>query len=668
MTGWKKQMRKNYGSKGPKAQRMRLCENLIPTDINGGTERDPFLIESDEEDIFFVGFNKRRKVVKQRSRVKQDDYPPSAHRRNQPLRPSQQRLTSYTFKDCVICEHDFIELSDNLNFLRIAAIVQDTSTGQVHLRGHTFRRASGVLGFPAANNNEVCWVMEIDQDDPREAQVQSIETVSIGDILRKRILRFANHKHHNENQTRLRTNDPEFSSTEILICRSKVVTTYSNAGARQKDIKAERAIIFLTFGECSQTDKYRVPDPQLRQRWRGETSKHGAQKTWLEGEQEFLRHEILSSQGKPCNGFLRTRDRTYDDDEAMKRGAVAGILVQDPEELQIYHKVLGMGGRYPEYSKIDIETRQILQNSSLESPFFDSEIIEISEDEDENELQLIEVLSLDTANADQMRTSQTNFTSPNTSGLTVEAQADICHEQLEGGVESGTRPPEIRLLPTEDTEIGRNVNDEGDDEVVFVASSLQHSNPWPNGAKGEPKPIAPEKYTPKMPEQRYTIGDCFCGGGGMSRGAVLAGYRVSWGFDKDFDACKTFALNFFEADTFYASVDELCRSDNKANLKVDVCHISPPCQPFSPVHTTCGQNDEQNRATLLSVGAILDKTRPRIVVLEETDGLEKNWKDWFGACLQMFVERGFSLRYKTLFCADYGVTQRRPRLFIIASW
>ncbi|KAL9131968.1 MAG: hypothetical protein Q9217_000248 [Psora testacea] len=33
--------------------------------------------------------------------------------------------------------------------------------------------------------------------------------------------------------------------------------------------------------------------------------------------------------------------------------------------------------------------------------------------------------------------------------------------------------------------------------------------------------------------QRYTFGDCFCGGGGMSRGAIMAGLRVEWGFDFD---------------------------------------------------------------------------------------------------------------------------------------
>ncbi|KAL8760926.1 MAG: hypothetical protein Q9184_002923, partial [Pyrenodesmia sp. 2 TL-2023] len=164
---------------------------------------------------------------------------------------------------------------------------------------------------------------------------------------------------------------------------------------------------------------------------------------------------------------------------------------------------------------------------------------------------------------------------------------------------------------------------------------------------------------PPLPA-RYTFGDAFCGAGGASRGAKAAGFRVDWAFDFDPAAIESYGKNFFAtrceitpADVFISSTD--------GNYVVEVLHISPPCQPFSPIHVHTGKDDEMNSSSLFAVGELLKKTKPRIVTLENTFGLaQERWKEWLNTMVQVFTNLGFSVRWRVLNLADYGLPQARP--------
>lgn len=166
-------------------------------------------------------------------------------------------------------------------------------------------------------------------------------------------------------------------------------------------------------------------------------------------------------------------------------------------------------------------------------------------------------------------------------------------------------------------------------------------------------------------KQRYTFGDCFCGAGGMSRGAVNAGLRIKWGFDFNLAACQTYAMNFFRTPIYHVWANQF--SEAKGDYKVDICHLSPPCQFFSDAHTVQGKDDDMNTASLFAIFNLLDKAKPRIVTLEQTSGLIRRHPIFFNAVILMFTARGFSVRWKVMNCADFGLPQRRMRLFIIAS-
>lgn len=169
--------------------------------------------------------------------------------------------------------------------------------------------------------------------------------------------------------------------------------------------------------------------------------------------------------------------------------------------------------------------------------------------------------------------------------------------------------------------------------------------------------------------KRYTFGDGFCGAGGVSRGAKAAGLRVVWGFDFDKAAIDSYSLNFYEtlgwccpAHVFITIIPD--------DVKVDVLHLSFPCQPFSPAHTRPGQNDEANEASFFSLEPILKRVKPRVVMVEETFGLLRSEyrMQWFRAMIQVFTKMGYSVRWKIFKLLELGLPGRRERLFVFASW
>ena len=195
-------------------------------------------------------------------------------------------------------------------------------------------------------------------------------------------------------------------------------------------------------------------------------------------------------------------------------------------------------------------------------------------------------------------------------------------------------------------------------------SPQSHVSGRKRGVSGEPKqaPLSP----PKVMHRRYTFGDCFCGAGGMSRSAVNAGLRVDWGFDFNLAACQSYEMNFFGTPVYNLAAHEF--SNGVGDRKVDICHLSPPCQFFSNAHTIQGKDDEMNTASLFAIFSLLEKAKPRVATLEQTSGLIRRHPLFFNAVINMFNSKGFSVRWRVMNCADFGLPQSRSRLFIIASW
>ncbi|KAK6537805.1 hypothetical protein TWF694_010710 [Orbilia ellipsospora] len=168
--------------------------------------------------------------------------------------------------------------------------------------------------------------------------------------------------------------------------------------------------------------------------------------------------------------------------------------------------------------------------------------------------------------------------------------------------------------------------------------------------------------------RKYTFGDAFCGAGGATCGAVMAGFKVRWGVDHDEAAISAWRSNFGRSLGYQEDVHEFVSRNSKLTTRVDLLHLSPPCQFFSWARTIPGKNDEKNEASFFVVPNTLNSCRPRAVTVEETDGLIGLSRSvgHFKCMLGDFTSMGYSVKYAVLNAAQYGVPSKRKRLVLIA--
>ncbi|KAK7949352.1 RIP defective [Apiospora aurea] len=170
--------------------------------------------------------------------------------------------------------------------------------------------------------------------------------------------------------------------------------------------------------------------------------------------------------------------------------------------------------------------------------------------------------------------------------------------------------------------------------------------------------------------QRYTFGDMFSGAGGASYGARCAGFHIRIACDHWKDALETYRHNFPETELHGKDVFALLAEapDGGPELRVDVLHLSPPCQFWSPAHTVAGKHDEQNIAALLSCHRLLHKFRPRLFTLEQTFGiLDPRFEYYFNALLLGFTRHGYSVRWRVLRLENWGLPSPRKRLVMLGA-
>lgn len=166
--------------------------------------------------------------------------------------------------------------------------------------------------------------------------------------------------------------------------------------------------------------------------------------------------------------------------------------------------------------------------------------------------------------------------------------------------------------------------------------------------------------------RKYTFGDGFCGAGGISCGARMAGLDVKWSFDHNEAATRTYRMNFPETICELADFDQFM-TNSAEDIRVDVSHSSPPCQTWSPAHTVASADDDRNSALIFSSYNLILKVRPRIHTLEQTSGLPERYKEEYHWVIRDTLELGYSVHAKVVRADEYGVPQRRKRLIFIAA-
>ncbi|KAI1483219.1 S-adenosyl-L-methionine-dependent methyltransferase [Daldinia eschscholtzii] len=177
-----------------------------------------------------------------------------------------------------------------------------------------------------------------------------------------------------------------------------------------------------------------------------------------------------------------------------------------------------------------------------------------------------------------------------------------------------------------------------------------------------------DEWIPRKPGQQYTFGDMFCGAGGASCGARASGFRITVSCDNAVGACNTYREEYKEAELHEQDMYDFIVSRQKSTEHVDVLHLSPPCQYWSPAHTTPGAGDEANIAILFACHELVKTLRPRIFTVEQTYGiLHPRFEYYFNGLIHGFTRYGYSVRWRLANLLQWGAASQRQRLIIFGS-
>lgn len=189
--------------------------------------------------------------------------------------------------------------------------------------------------------------------------------------------------------------------------------------------------------------------------------------------------------------------------------------------------------------------------------------------------------------------------------------------------------------------------------------------------------------------------ELFAGAGGIALGTAAAGFKHEAVYELNRNACDTIRKNKSLGSIDWPLISgDVCDHSFADFQGVDLVSGGPPCQPFSIGGKHRGQSDKRN--LFPEVVRAVRETQPKAVLVENVKGLlrpafaqffeyvvlqltypelvQRKTEDWTNhlARLEQFHTKGrqrglhYNVVFQCLNSADYGVPQKRERVFIVA--
>ncbi len=167
----------------------------------------------------------------------------------------------------------------------------------------------------------------------------------------------------------------------------------------------------------------------------------------------------------------------------------------------------------------------------------------------------------------------------------------------------------------------------------------------------------------KCKKTKYKLVSLFAGIGGIDLGFEFAGFKCVWANDFDKYACQTYRAN---VGANIVEGDIRLVKDQIPNHDVLVGGF--PCQPFSTLGKLQGFDDDKERGTLFfEIMDIIKSHDTKVVVLENVKNLiNHDSGKTFMRIKQELDDAGYDVNAQILNTQDYGIPQRRNRVFIVA--
>ena len=153
----------------------------------------------------------------------------------------------------------------------------------------------------------------------------------------------------------------------------------------------------------------------------------------------------------------------------------------------------------------------------------------------------------------------------------------------------------------------------------------------------------------------------FAGIGGMRLAFESTGATCVFSSEWDKYAQKTYEANFGEIPD--GDITKIKATDIP---KFDILLAGFPCQPFSSIGKREGFKHKTQGTLFYDVARIIDHHKPKAFLLENVAGLLTHDDGrTFTTILSTLVELGYEVEYRILDASDYGVPQKRERIYIV---
>ncbi|MDR0548023.1 MAG: DNA cytosine methyltransferase [Deltaproteobacteria bacterium] len=174
----------------------------------------------------------------------------------------------------------------------------------------------------------------------------------------------------------------------------------------------------------------------------------------------------------------------------------------------------------------------------------------------------------------------------------------------------------------------------------------------------------------------------FSGAGGMDIGVKKSGFNVLAEIEIDKHCCETLRsavkrertkTKVIETDIREVDFRSLSSTLNVGERELDLLFGGPPCQPFSLAGKQNGLDDARGHL-LFEIIRFAEYFKPKAILLEQVKGLlsAKSPKGEKGGVFKQFISEleriGYMSKWQVCCAADFGVPQRRERLFVVATY
>lgn len=174
------------------------------------------------------------------------------------------------------------------------------------------------------------------------------------------------------------------------------------------------------------------------------------------------------------------------------------------------------------------------------------------------------------------------------------------------------------------------------------------------------------EFMTQLPSNGLTILDCYCGAGVGAIGAEMAGFKTVYAFDNNKHAVRNYNTNIANGGSIAHVVD--ARTLDISTLpNTDIITGGFPCKPWSCNGKGEGESCEKNGNLAQVLIDIILLKEPKGFLIENVKGLvDKKNKPYFEAMVKQ-LEKSFDVSWQVLDCSEYGVPQKRERVFIVGT-